>query len=202
MLALLLALTAPQGGSLTIGFGAAGSVKIDGLTPWYDERVYHDPPLMSPRGDAAALRFCHDFAKYQPCTVYLAQPGQPVQTLKNSNVQRLLWTGDGQYLIGAGANTVRLWNLSAGGRAAVPYPVLTGKQRSVSQIERLWFRDRDLCVAMSSEVFGPNGGYATGRLTTTTRYALPTLQPLTVTTLEGSKKEAECRPSTSSALWP
>jgi len=31
--------------------------------------------------------------------------------LKNSDVTRLLWTRDGKYLIGAGGNTVRLWNL-------------------------------------------------------------------------------------------
>ncbi|GAA5513043.1 hypothetical protein Dcar01_01769 [Deinococcus carri] len=203
MFALLLAAlaTSPVSAApeVSVAFGGRDTVRVFGPSnkgreeyPWT-----HQQTLLSPRGDAAAVRFCWEIGKYGGCQVFLAQPGRPVLELKNSNVRQLLWTADGQYLLGAGENTVRLWNLSGGSRAAVPRPVLSGNQQSNSHIRPLWLRDRDLCVAMNSEVFGPNGGYATGSLTTTTRYALPTLRPLTVTTLPvpalSDTKEAPCR---------
>ncbi|WP_152545002.1 hypothetical protein [Deinococcus phoenicis] len=148
---------------------------------------------MSPRGDAAAVRFCWEIGKYDGCQVYLARPSGAVLELKNSNVTKLLWTEDGKYLIGAGENTVRLWNLSGGSRAAVPQPFLETGQQSVSHIRRFWLRDRDLCVAMNSEIFGPNGGYAVEQLMTTTRYALPLLKPLESVTLPVQEgQEAPC----------
>jgi len=214
MLALLLAAAAPLPPvpvtpQVEIVFPGAAPVTVTGPENSEKNAEYpwkHTQTLLSPRQDAAAVRFCWEIGKYGGCQVFLARPGLPVLELKNSSVTRLLWTTDGKYLIGAGANTVRLWNLSGGNRAAVPTPALTGKQRSYSHIQRLWLRDRDLCVAMNSEVFGPNGGYATGQLITTTRYALPTLQPLTVTTLGAGPneqaKEAECRPFTPSSQWP
>lgn len=176
----------PDGASVTVT-GPENSAR-NAEYPWT-----HRQTLMSPRGDAAAVRFCWEISKYGSCQVSLARPAQPALELKNSNVTRLLWTEDGRYLIGAGENTVRLWNLSGGNRAAVPRPVLFGKQQSVSHIGRLWLRDGDLCVAMNSEVFGPNGGYATGHLMTTTRYALPLLKPLETVTLPAREgQEAPC----------
>lgn len=213
MFALLLtaAFTAPVTPTEEITFPTGQRMTVTGPTNRSDGQGWsppwtHEQTLMSPRGNAAAVRFCWDAVKYHGCQVYLARPAQPVMELKNSNVTRLLWTGDGKYLIGAGENTVRLWNLSGGSRASVPRPALASGQQSVSHIGRLWLRDHELCVAMNSEVFGPNGGYAIGYSTTTTRYALPTLKPLTVTTLgvgpNEKAKEAECRPFTSSDLWP
>lgn len=204
MFALLLAaastLPVPPTPQVEITFLDAPPVTVAGPPNSAQNAEYpwtHQQTLLSPRGDAAAVRFCWEMSKYGGCQVYLARPGQPVLELKNSNVRQLLWTADGQYLLGAGENTVRLWNLSGGSRAAVPRPVLSGNQQSNSHIRRLWLRGRDLCVAMNSEVFGPNGGYATGYLTTTTRYALPALRPLTVTTLPvpalSDTKEAPCR---------
>lgn len=212
MLALLLtaAMTSPFAQALIprveVSFMGGEKVSVQGPEPVADFPAKPAQTLLSPRGDAAAVRFCWDIPKYDSCQVHLVRPDGTVQELKNSNVTRLLWTADGKYLIGAGANTIRLWNLVGGVRAALPRPVLLGKQRSFSHIGRLWLRGSDLCVSMNSEVFGPNGGYATGQQVTTTRYALPTLKPLTVTTLGSTPnekaKEAECRPSTSSDLWP
>ncbi|GMA14939.1 hypothetical protein E5F05_12390 [Deinococcus metallilatus] len=201
MLALLLVAAAstlpvPPTPQVEITFPDAAPVTVTGPENSAQNAEYpwtHQQTLMSPRGDAAAVRFCWQMSKYGSCQVDLARPGQPVLELKNSNVTRLLWTADGKYLIGAGENTVRLWNLTGGSRAAVPRPFLGGKQQSVSHIGRLWLRDGDLCVAMNSEVFGPNGGYATGQLMTTTRYALPILKPLEIVTLPAREgQEAPC----------
>lgn len=182
----------------TVTFPTGERVPVLGPTN-LDDGVRRSPPwtheqtLLSPRRDAAAVRFCWEAVKYHGCSVYLARPGGTVLELKNSNVTRLLWTGDGRYLIGAGENTVRLWNLAGGSRASVPKPFLGGKQQSVSHIERLWLRDTSLCVAMNSEIFALSGGYATGQLMTTTRYALPTLEPLqSVSPAVQGGQEAPC----------
>ncbi|WP_027460313.1 hypothetical protein [Deinococcus murrayi] len=176
-----------------VAFPGGRVVRVPGPEPMADFPANPTQTLLSPRGDAAAVRFCWDIPKYDSCQVRLVRPGGEVQILTKSDVRHLLWTPDGQYLIGAGANTVRLWNLSGGVRTAVPRPVLLGKQQSVSHIGRLWLRDGDLCVAMNSEVFGPNGGYATGHLMTTTRYALPLLKPLETVILPAREgQEAPC----------
>lgn len=57
------------------------------------------------------------------CRVVLARPGRGPLTLKAGVVGDLFWTPDGQYLIGAGVNTLRLWNLNGGLRLAVPQGV-------------------------------------------------------------------------------
>ncbi|MVN85798.1 hypothetical protein GO986_03360 [Deinococcus sp. HMF7620] len=49
----------------------------------------------------------------------LAQPGEPVRPLPNSNVRTLFWTADGRYLLGGGFNTLRLWNLAGDVRTRV-----------------------------------------------------------------------------------
>lgn len=191
-----LALPAPPTPQVEVTFPKANPVTVTGPENSAQNAEYpwtHRQTLLSPRGDAAAVRFCWELSKYGGCQVHLARPARPVRVLNNSNVTQLLWTEDGKYLIGAGNNTLRLWNLSGGGRTAVPRPFLGGKQQSSSFIGRLWLRGEDLCVAMTSDVFGPNGGYATGHLMTTTRYALPGLKPLESVTLpEREGQEAPC----------
>lgn len=209
MLALLLtALSAPPSPltpQVEVIFPNAAPVVVTGPENSEKNAKYpwtHEQTLVSPRGDAAAVRFCWEIGKYDGCQVLLARPGQPTQRLKNSYVRRLLWTADGQYLIGAGANTVRLWNLAGGVRTAVPTPAPAfAPLQHTSRIVELAVGGWDLCVSTEDQWYGRNSSRA-ARSVTATRYALPTLKPLTVTTLGGSKKEAECRPFSSSGLWP
>ncbi|UQN10628.1 WD40 repeat domain-containing protein [Deinococcus sp. QL22] len=119
----------PASPKATISFGAQGMVEVVGPSnqgrpesPWTMIQT-----LMSPRGDAAVVRFCWEVGKYDGCQVHLARPGRPVHRLNSSNVKHLLWTPDGQYLVGAGNNTLRLWNLSGGLRTQV----LAGKTENV-----------------------------------------------------------------------
>ncbi|MDL2344656.1 hypothetical protein QOL99_10900 [Deinococcus sp. MIMF12] len=152
----------------------------------------HQQTLMSPRGDAAAVRFCWEIGKYDGCQVVLARPSQPTQRLKNSDVRRLLWTRDGQYLIGAGVNTVRLWNLTGGVRTVLPAPApITTSLPHTSQITGLTLQGRDLCVQTQDQWYGRNS-QRLGRSVSATRYALPTLRRLDVTTWPEGKKEADC----------
>jgi hypothetical protein len=156
--------------------------------------------LYAPTKKAAAVRFCWDIGKYGGCETSVARPGQPVLKLAKGDVSQLLWTADGKYLIGAGANTLRLWNLVGGVRTAAT-------QVEGSSVQRLWLAQpnqgkADLCVSVS-RMFPINGVYRTAM--TTLRYALPTLKVLTVTTLppassQQKAKEAECRPFSSSDL--
>jgi len=149
--------------------------------------------LVSPRGDVAAVRFCYEYPNGQFCQVDLVRPGLPVTLLKNSNVTRLLWSADGQSLIGAGINTVRLWTLSGTLRTAVPSSPLIepGDAQTSSQITRLWLDRGDLCVATTDQLFGTQGKQRRTTVTTT-RYRLPTLQGLTSYTLPGPR-EPDCQ---------
>ncbi|ANE43489.1 hypothetical protein SU48_06585 [Deinococcus puniceus] len=156
--------------------------------------------LYAPTQQAAAVRFCWNAVKYTGCETKLAWAAQPVLTLPKGDVSQLLWTTDGKYLIGAGANTLRLWNLVGGVRTAAT-PVVG------SVVQRLWLAQSrsgkaDLCVSVG-RMLPVNGVYRTTM--TTLRYALPTLKVLTVTTLphipsQQKAKEAECRPLSSSDL--
>ncbi len=199
MLSLLLAAVAvPPTPAASIRFSTGESVTVAGPKntagnadyPWRLTQL-----LFPPRKTAAAVRFCYEYPGGTFCEVHLARPGTPVMTLKNSNVTDLLWTADGRYLIGAGDNTVRLWNLSGGVRAAVPRPLMItpGITQSSSYITRLWLDRGDLCVAAQDQLFGAQG-QAKGRSVTTTRYALPTLKGLTMTNYPAGTKrqEADC----------
>lgn len=142
----------------------------------------YEETLYSPRGDSAAVRFCWDAIKYDGCTVYLARPGGQVSPLQNSNVERLLWTQDGEYLVGAGANTLRLWNLSGGVRSVV-YRTKTG---APGGIQRLWLvpngRGRsDLCVSSLDNLRYDTPGQQK-----------PTLERLGLNTVQALDGEAAC----------
>ncbi|MFC5847583.1 hypothetical protein [Deinococcus petrolearius] len=168
------------GNTVGVPFGGAGTVAVPrppdmGLDP--PPRA--QPPLYSPRGDAAALRFCRDIPKYSTCQVFLVRPGLPTRALPRSDVQRLLWSPDGRFLIGAGANTVRLWNLAGGVRAQVPQPPGAGATRLVRTrtVTGLHLRRGELCVSLLADVFRKSGGPAVAGRTATFRYALPALRP-------------------------
>lgn len=199
MLALLLAaVVIPPTPTATIVFRNGDTVTVTGQAntagnadyPWKLVQT-----LSSPRGAAAAVRFCYEYPNGKFCEVYVARPDMPVMILKNSNVVDLLWTTDSKYLLGAGVNTVRLWNLSGSLRTATPLPPLIepGVTQAASEVTRLWLDRGDLCVATRDQLF-----YAPGRqksrTVTTTRYALPTLKLLTTTNYPAisNKKEAEC----------
>jgi WD40 repeat protein len=201
MLALLLAAAAAllPIPTASVSFSSGETVTVTGPAdsfnhpefPWTLQQI-----LLSPRGDAAAVRFCFEPPGFHFCDVYLARPGLPALTLKNSNVTRLLWTADGRYLIGAGKNTVRLWNLNGTVRIATPKPPLIELDvtQSASVIGRLWLDRGDLCVAAQDQLFDAQGQQKR-QTVTTTRYRVPTLRGVTGTTypLTPRQQEADCK---------
>lgn len=203
MLALLLAAAVsaslvPLTPQVELAFPNAAPVTVIGPANSAQNAEYpwtHVQTLWSPRQDAAAVRFCWEIGKYDGCQVFLARPGQPTLRLKNSDVKRLLWTADGKYLIGAGNNTVRLWNLVGGMRtAAVRHASPTPGWMYQPGIERLWWRGADLCVS-TFDLGWTQTGKASSQTSTTTRYAVPSLKVLSLTRGNGAPgKEAECRP--------
>lgn len=191
------------GETVTVNFAERGKVNVTGPTPMSDNPEYPwtaQQTLLSPRGDAAAVRFCWEAIKYHGCLVHLVRPSGIIQTLKNSNVTRLLWTPDGKYLIGAGANTVRLWNLVGGVRAHVPRAAenRVGMMAQTRNITNLRFQDGFLCVSLLADVFRKSGGYAIDTLSTTTRYSIPMLTAIEAVTMPvKEEQEAPCHmPST------
>jgi len=198
MLALLLAIAA----SKPVYLPPQVSVPFPGTTPRIvlgpgtpdqaaEFRWYHQQTLYSPAKTAAAVRFCQEYGKFDQCEVWLIQPGRPHQRLANSNVTRLLWSKDGKYLIGAGANTVRLWNLVGGLRTAVPTPAdvpVPLRSQTHSLIRRLWFTEGALCVRTTDGL--PRGQ----RRQTVTRYSLPMLRTLEILSFAaGDGEDVLCR---------
>ncbi|MPY65488.1 hypothetical protein F8S09_02115 [Deinococcus sp. SDU3-2] len=180
--------------SVEVAFPGGRVVRVPGPEPMADFPASPAQTLLSPRGDAAAARFCWDLPKYGSCQVRLVRPSGAVQVLKNSNVRRLLWTPDGQYLIGAGVNTVRLWNLVGRVRTAVPTPgeVYPQPFRRLSRIAGLSLWGRDLCVQTEDQWFTPTGQQA-GRSISATRYTLPTLRSLQVLSFVAAEgQQAPC----------
>jgi WD40 repeat protein len=199
MLALLLAAALLPPPTASVTFSSGETVTVTGPAdssnhpefPWTLRQT-----LLSPRGDAAAVRFCYEPPGFHFCDVYLARPGLPAEVLRNSTVFNLLWTADGRYLIGAGKNTVRLWNLNGTVRIATPKPPLIdpGVTQSASVITRLWLDRGDLCVAAQDQLFDAQGQQKR-QTVTTTRYRLPTLKGVTGTTypLTPRQQEADCK---------
>lgn len=102
-------LTFPSGQQVTV----VSSPNTDGYS-WA-----HSGTIWSPDRRAAAVHFCWEAMRFSGCEVRLAQPGRPVLPLPNSSVRTLVWTSDGQYLLGGGYNTLRLWNRAGKGRAVL-----------------------------------------------------------------------------------
>ncbi|MEF2277684.1 hypothetical protein V3W47_05180 [Deinococcus sp. YIM 134068] len=160
-------------------------MRVEGPVPMADFPANPIQTLLFPRGDAAAVRFCWDIPKYDSCQMRLARPDGTVQVLKNSNVRQLLWTRDGKYLIGAGVNTVRLWNLVGGARTAVPQTPVDEPNRvtRTRTITGLQLHGNGLCVKLLADVFRKSGGLALAQRSTTVHYALPSLRPVESVTL-------------------
>lgn len=151
-----------------ISFGNRGTVHVIGPSNQHREEYPWSvvQTLRSPRGDAAVVRFCWEAVKYDGCELHLARPGQPVQVLKNGDVKHLLWTSDGQYLAGAGKNTIRLWNLSGGLRTLV-------LPASTSSVRALTWMAGSLCVQTLEYQHPGQYGQAAHR------YKVPSLRWLT-----------------------
>lgn len=67
-------------------------------------------------GQFTAVLYSGAMSKYWDANVFLVSPDGRIDRLKNDTVLDIQWTQDGRYLIGMGANTVRLWNLNGGVR--------------------------------------------------------------------------------------
>lgn len=124
-------------------------VKVTAPPPMADFASEPQETLFSPRGDAVAVRFCWDAIKYWFCQVKLARASGKITVLNNSSVNQLLWTADGRYLIGAGNNTLRLWNLSGGLITATP--IFTDDPQASTHIEYVQLKNRSLCLTLSSQ---------------------------------------------------
>ncbi|WP_291425854.1 hypothetical protein [Deinococcus sp.] len=170
--------TTPLPPTITVDFGAGGKVTLPRPRPDLDVSASHKT-FFSPSRDAAALHFCWDIPKYAFCQVWLARPGKAAQELRNSVVNTVLWTPDGQYLIGAGNNTVRLWNLAGGLRVTTPKgPTLPGQSPS-ADITGMRLSGQTLCVFLREDWYRPDAsGHITQTNLTTVRYALPSLRRL------------------------
>lgn len=137
------------------------------------------------------MQFCWDVPTMSPlmCQVNLVRPNGPILTLKDGAVGPLLWTPGGQYLIGAGNNTLRLWNLVGGRRMALVQNVGDGPQTKANHISKMWWQGQDLCVQAKGTVWKTLGSKGRqGEATTfTARFTVPHLHPVqTVARLECS----------------
>lgn len=185
------------GQNVVVDFGAKGKVSVPKPKPNGEAEPVVQPISISPRGDAAAVQFCWNISTMSPlmCQVSLVRPSGQILTLKDGAVGPLLWTPDGQYLIGAGNNTVRLWNLVGGRRLHSPQPPnnQAGFHSHTGRINRLWLERGFLCISAWGEVFRSTGGLSVGQFSLTTRYALPSLKPLETVTLPFKEgREAPC----------
>lgn len=182
---------------VTIDFGAKGKVSVPRPSTM-PGRQTAEKTYLSPRDDAAAVQFCWDIPTMSPlmCQVNLVRPGGQILPLKDGAVGPLLWTPDGKYLIGAGNNTVLLWNLTGQGRKHSPKPPdnQAGFKAQTNRITRIWFEGKFLCVAAFVEVFRASGGNSVSQLSMTTRYALPALKPLETVTMLAGSGETPCQP--------
>ncbi|UQN09531.1 hypothetical protein [Deinococcus sp. QL22] len=106
---------APQTYTVTLRSGTKVEVTAPASTPhpdsgwitWQFERK-----AASADGRFVAVMFLKDavFAKDNVTVVYLVKPGGQILALPESDVNTLNWTPNGQYLLGGGVNTLRLWN--------------------------------------------------------------------------------------------
>lgn len=115
------------------------------------------------------------------CEVDLVRPSGQILRLEGGAIGRLLWTPDGKYLIGAGNNTLRLWNLVGKRRSvAVQHPDSERQRIQTTHIPELWWQGQDLCVEATGVLFQPVGKREfEGRpVNFTARFTVPHLQPV------------------------
>lgn len=151
--------------------------------------------LFSPSGNAAAVLFSWSVGpKYEGSQLFLAQAGHRALKLETTGIWPLLWTKGGEYLIGAGANTVRVWNLAGSVRRATPaLPARWRGDREVirREIAELTLGKSALCVHISFVL--ARAGASAERLQIVSRYALPSLKLLSRQTVARSAEVPVCR---------
>lgn len=151
--------------------------------------------LFSPSGNAAAVLFSWSVGpKYEGSQLFLAEAGHRALKLETADIWPLLWTKDGKYLIGAGANTVRLWNLAGSVRRAIPaLPARWQRDRKIirREITGLTLGESALCVHISFVL--AKAGASDEGLETVSRYALPSLKLLGRQTVAREAKAPACR---------
>lgn len=120
-----------QGGAVIRVQGPAGT----------DDYAYGLADMVtSPAGDLKALQWCWESLKFSDCQVQLVTPRAAPVTLKNSSVRQLLFTPDGQWLVGMGDNTLRLWNPQQ------PEAAPRTKVLNMNGLERLEVAGKHICV--------------------------------------------------------
>ena len=179
-------------------------------------RTYRPSVRFNPQRSFAAVQTSWSAgAKYEGGDVFLVHPSRPTLRLTAGTVGRLFWTEDGQYLIGAGKTTVRLWNLQGGVRLATPsLPArwLNGRDVIAREIIGMALAQSALCVR-SSFVLAEAGAFApvpgapgdeappaeapaeapvTEVLQTVSRYSLPTLRLLSRAPASSTTKAPPC----------
>ncbi|GAA5437233.1 hypothetical protein M8445_14495 [Deinococcus aquaticus] len=86
---------------------------------WMTWELDQRQPSLDGRFHALLFRQFSNNPKHDPIAVHLVKPDGRVLPLKNSDVFDVIWMPDGQYLLGRGGNTLRLWNTSGGLRTRV-----------------------------------------------------------------------------------
>ncbi|GGR43190.1 hypothetical protein GCM10008959_00060 [Deinococcus seoulensis] len=86
---------------------------------WMEWKLDQRQPSLDGRFHALLFRQSSNNPKHDPITVHLVKPDGRVLPLKNGDVFDVTWMPDGQYLLGRGNNTLRLWNTSGGLRTRV-----------------------------------------------------------------------------------
>ncbi|NTY02271.1 hypothetical protein [Deinococcus sp. JMULE3] len=133
---------------------------------WMTWELDQRQPSLDGRFHALLFRQFSNNPKHDPITVNLVKPDGRVLPLKNSDVFDVTWMPDGQYLLGRGNNTLRLWNTSGGLRTRV----LPG-------MEALDVKPGVVCVATVP------AGNTVGMIVQ--RFRVPSLRPLGEYTITG-----------------
>lgn len=168
--------------TVDVHFPSGQTVKVAVPEPMGQSPAQVQPVSFSPRGDAAAVQFCWDIPTMSPlmCQVNLVRPSGKIHDLAGGAVGPLLWTPDGKYLIGAGNNTLRLWNLVGGRRLALVNNFGDGPQTQADHIGKMWWQGQDLCVQAQGTVWKAvsSKGRQGETMTFTARFTVPHLQPV------------------------
>lgn len=130
---------------------------------WMDWRFHFKRTSLDRRFTALGFVQSSNNPKHDPVEVHLVKPSGQIIPLKNSDVFDVLWTIDGQYLIGQGSNTLRLWNTNGGLRV-----------RQLPRMDRLDVIPNLVCVAVRD--FTDSAGNATDAWTVY-RLHIPSLRP-------------------------
>ncbi|WP_407541559.1 hypothetical protein Q0M94_18890 (plasmid) [Deinococcus radiomollis] len=76
--------------------------------------------LKSPDGRFSAIQYSGSRPKYRDGVVYIVNLYGKIIELRNSLVNKIIWTEDSKYLIGIGNGTLRVWNTNGTRRQSTP----------------------------------------------------------------------------------